>query len=106
MEITFEKQYLEDLYFNGSSNDKKHRYQPQVVKRYIRVINILRTASRVEDLFPVNSLNYEVLKGDKAGVESVRVGDQYRIEFKTNRVVNETVVTICNILELSNHYSR
>ena len=41
---------------------------------------------------------------DKAGRESVRVNDQYRIEFKSFKLESEIVVTICNILELSNHY--
>ena len=49
-------------------------------------------------------LHYNKLEGDKEGLESVRVNDQYRIEFKTNQIVSETVVTICNIKELSNHY--
>ncbi len=35
---------------------------------------------------------------------SIRVNDQYRIEFTVEQVSSETVVTICNILELSNHY--
>ncbi|MDE7154420.1 MAG: type II toxin-antitoxin system RelE/ParE family toxin [Muribaculaceae bacterium] len=104
MEITFEKEYLSDLYYKGKCSDKKHFFQPQIIKRYIRVIDILQAAERVEDLFPFHSLNYEVLKGDKNGRESVRVNDQYRVEFKTERVVNDTVITVCNILELSNHY--
>lgn len=33
-------------------------------------------------LLRYRSLNYEKLKGDKAGLSSVRVNDQYRIEFK------------------------
>lgn len=45
-----------------------------------------------------------MLTGDKNGIESVRVNDQYRIEFKSSAVVNETVVTICNIIDLTNHY--
>ncbi|MDR3118519.1 MAG: addiction module killer protein, partial [Mediterranea sp.] len=44
------------------------------------------------------------LHGDKEGLQSVRVNNQYRIEFKTTKVVSETVVTICNIIDLSNHY--
>lgn len=104
MEITFDQDYLSDLYYKGVSNDKKHRYQPQIIRKYIRVIDILRAADRVEDLFRINSLNYEALTGDKAGRESVRVNEKYRIEFKTEKVVNETVITICNILEMSNHY--
>lgn len=104
MEITFDKEYLSDLYYKGQCTDKKHRFQPQIIRKYIRVVDTLRGVSCVEDLFGFHSLNYEALKGDKKGIESVRVNNQYRIEFKTNQIVNETIVNICNILELSNHY--
>lgn len=104
MEITFDKEYLSDLYYDGKCRDKRHRYQPQIIRKYIRVIDILRNAPRIEDLFTLNSLNYEVLKGDKRGIESVRVNDQYRIEFKTTQFENNGVIIICNILDLSNHY--
>jgi proteic killer suppression protein len=51
-----------------------------------------------------NGLNYEKLKGDKAGLSSVRINDQYRIEFEEKTTGEQAVVTICNIVELSNHY--
>ena len=51
-----------------------------------------------------NSLNYEKLKGDKEGLSSVRVNDQYRIEFEERTREGETIATICNITDLSNHY--
>ena len=104
MEITFDKRYLKELYETGKTGDKKHRFQPQTVRKYRKTIDLLESVSVVEDLFRYNSLHHEVLRGDKAGLESVRVDDRYRIEFKTARVVSETVVTICNIIELSNHY--
>ena len=93
-----------ELYFHGKTSDKKHRFQPNVVSKYRKTIDLLESLSVVEDLFRFKSLHYEALVGDKAGIESVRVNDQYRIEFKTTRVVSEVVVTVCNILELSNHY--
>jgi proteic killer suppression protein len=104
MKITFDKKYLEELYEIGRTTDKKYRFQPDIVKRYQARIKTLEKASNVEDLYAINSLHYEVLKGNKNGISSVRVNHQYRIEFKTTQVVSETVVTICNILELSNHY--
>ena len=58
----------------------------------------------IEELYAIRSFHYEVLKGDKAGISSIRVNDQYRIEFTVKQSTSETVVTICNILELSNHY--
>jgi proteic killer suppression protein len=52
------------------------------------------------------SLNYERLKGDKKDLESVRVNDKYRIEFRSRIEGTEPdeVVTICSIEELTNHY--
>jgi proteic killer suppression protein len=104
MEIKFGKEYLRELYEVGKVTDKKYRFQPQTIAKYQKTVGILKSVSRVEDLFKYNGLRYEVLHGDKNGLESVRVNDQYRIEFKTTKVVSETVVTICDILELSNHY--
>ena len=61
-------------------------------------------ANFVQESWVTRSFHYEVLKGDKAGISSIRVNDQYRIEFTVKQSTSETVVTICNILELSNHY--
>lgn len=104
MEIIFGKKYLEELYLKGKASDKKHRFQPQVIAKYRKTIDLLESLTGTEDLYRYHSLNYEVLKGDKQGIESVRVNDQYRIEFKTTRIMSEIVVTVCNIQELSNHY--
>ena len=105
MEIVFEKDYLRELYYDGKTNDKHHRYQPQIVKKYVNVVNILDSVTKVEDLFRYNSLHYEKLHGDKEGFESVRVNDQYRIEFISSENVEKSI-TICNITELSNHYKK
>ena len=58
----------------------------------------------VNSLMKYNSLNYERLKGNKQGLSSVRVNDQYRIEFEEVVVGEDNVATICNIVDLSNHY--
>ena len=79
-------------------------FQPEIVKRYKKGIDYLKQARNIEELFLLPSLHYEVLKGDKAGVSSIRVNDHYRIEFTVEQVSEPIVVTICNIIELSNHY--
>jgi len=104
MDIKFDKKYLQELYEIGVTTDKKHRFQPAIVKRYQARIETLEDAENTAKLFTINSLRYEKLHGDKEGLESIRVNDQYRIEFKTTQVVSETVITVCNIIELSNHY--
>ena len=55
-------------------------------------------------MFDYKSLNYEKLIGDKKGISSVRVNDQYRIEFEEELEDGKTIATICNITDLSNHY--
>jgi len=75
-----------------------------VVKRYKRAVDYLKWVSRKEDLFRINSLHFEALKGNKTGRFSIRVNDQYRIEFTMTENADEPIMTICNIVELSNHY--
>lgn len=105
MKIEFEKDYLEQLYSFGKAKGKKHRYPKGVVSKYIQTIDKLRAADRIEDLFPIRSLNYEKLRGNKKGFESVRVNNQYRIEFRSSvEGIEPDYVTICSIVELSNHY--
>lgn len=104
MIVTFDKDYLKELYESGKTNDKKHRFQPEIVRRYKRCIDYLKWASSKEALFPINSLRFEALTGDKSGLSSIRVNDKYRIEFTLNESAKEPRLTICNIVELSNHY--
>jgi proteic killer suppression protein len=67
----------------------------------------LNLMCRVPDtiaLAKYNGLNFENLKGIKAGISSIRVNKQYRIEFTVTDTGVESIATVCNILELSNHY--
>lgn len=104
MFVTFEEVYLQELYEKGKASDKKHRFQPDIVKRYKKCIDILLTAEKVENLMLINSLNYEVLTGDKQGISSIRVNDKYRIEFTVKETIDKPIITVCNIIDLSNHY--
>ncbi|MDR0230571.1 MAG: type II toxin-antitoxin system RelE/ParE family toxin [Dysgonamonadaceae bacterium] len=104
MIVSFEQPYLRDLYETGKSYDKKHRFQPPVIEKYKERIDTLKKAHRIEDLFPITSLNYKVLQGDKQGISSIRVNQKYRIEFTVERSENDILLTVCNIQELSNHY--
>jgi proteic killer suppression protein len=104
MDITFEKDYLQEIYRTGKITGKKHRFQPAIIRKYIRVVDLMVDQPDTESLKKYNSLNYKKLKGDKAGLSSVRVNDQYRIEFKEKSVDNQVIATICSIVELSNHY--
>ena len=90
MIIEFDKDYL--------------RYQPEVIRGYQKAVFVLSSANTITDLFRNNALNYEVLKGDKKGISSVRINRQYRLEFTVRDVMNEQIVTVCRLLDISNHY--
>lgn len=104
MIVIFEKTYLKELYENGKSSDKKHRFQPSIAKRYKDRIDLLKKISSKEELFPFKSLHFEALRGDKNGIFSIKVNDQYRLEFSLDENVKQPILNICNIVELSNHY--
>ncbi len=101
MIIKFEKYYLQELYEQGKARNKKYRFQKAIIKQYKKTIDKLKAANRIEDLYKIKSLHYEILKGDKEGIEAVYINIKYRIEF---RLSIEGEITICNILELSKHY--
>ena len=106
MDIEFTENYLKELYEEGKSSSKKGGFQKDIIKRYKNAIDKLRVATKIEDLFPIKSLNYEKLHGNKKGLESIRVNDKYRIEF-ISRIEGEEPhsITICAIVNLSNHYA-
>ena len=94
MIVTFDKEYLKELYETGKANDKKHHFQPEIIRRYKRCIDIMINVSNITALYKYNGLNFEKLSGN----------NQYRIEFIVTEMRGEIVTTICNIIELSNHY--
>ncbi len=103
MKIIFEKEYLEELYTTGKTKSKKYRFQSEVVHKYIKTVDKLRAANRIEDLFVIRSLHYEKLVGNKKGLESVQITLQYRLEFISSFSEIESI-TICSLLDISKHY--
>lgn len=105
MDVVFKRKYLQELYTQGVCGDKHHRYQPQIIRKYKRIIDLMKVELNVLGLAKYGSLHYEHLHGDKEGVSSVRLNDQFRIEFVEERKNDELIATILNITELSNHYN-
>lgn len=106
MFIEFDKEYLRELFEQGRTDDKKHRYQPEVIKGYNKCVMMLKRSANIEELYRINSLNYEALKGDKAGISSVRINKKYRLEFTVREIMNEQIITICRLFDISNHYKK
>ena len=104
MTIEFEDKALEELYTEGFTNNHKYkRLSRDIVKRYIKVVNYIKAANRVEELFLINSLHYEKKKGDLNGIEAVRVTDQYRLFFHSSPDKNGIIVHAL-LIEISKHY--
>ncbi|MBQ2182451.1 MAG: hypothetical protein II400_09430 [Bacteroidaceae bacterium] len=45
MIVTFEQIYLQELYTKGKANDKHHRFQPQIVSKYVKVVNLMKPST-------------------------------------------------------------
>lgn len=102
MEIDFENEYLEDIY-QGIRITGKPKYQKDVINKFIKVVNILKSIPRIETMFQMNSLNYEKLLGNRADLSSVRVTIQFRLEFRELTNPQGKVFKF-TITDLSNHY--
>ncbi len=102
MEIKFDKEYLEELYYDGKASNKKYRFQPQVIKKYQKRVDTLASVTRIEELFTLNSLNFEAMGSSDS--YSIRIDYYYRLEFQVSNSELEPIVTICLITEITNHY--
>ena len=104
MSIEFENTALEELYTNGTTRDHKYkRLSKDIVKQYIKVVNYMKAARRLEDLFLIKSLHYEKKKGDLNGVDAVWINNQYRLLFNSTPDERGIVVNAL-IFEISKHY--
>ncbi|MEI6050301.1 MAG: type II toxin-antitoxin system RelE/ParE family toxin [Bacteroidota bacterium] len=102
MIIKFENDYLENL-FTGEPIKGKPKYNDSVIKKFKKVILILKNVESSIELSKFRGLNFEALKGNKKGLHSISVDYGYRLEFKLeNDVIQLTEIVI--IEELSNHY--
>ena len=104
MFIEFGEKSLEDLYLTGSTDDKKYERLPKdIKKRYVKVVNMLRAARRIEDLFLINALHYKKKEGDLKDIEAIWINDKYRLLFRSTPDENSIIVNAL-LIEISKHY--
>ena len=104
MNVEFEDIALEDLFLTGTTSDKRYKRLPQdIVKRYVKVVNYLRAARRIEDLFNIYSLHYERKKGNMKETEAVWINDQYRLLLKSSPD-DQGIIVNALLTEISKHY--
>lgn len=66
-------------------------------------MDTLMAATRLEDLFVFNSLNFESLEG-LSNAYSIRIDVHYRLMFRLRMEGNEPMITICTVTDITNHY--
>lgn len=104
MNVDFEIAALEELYTTGSTQEKVYARLPEdIVKRYVKVVNYLKAARRIEELFQIKSLHYEKKKGNLKGVDAVWINDQYRLLFYSSPDKDGIVVNVL-LSDISKHY--
>ncbi len=79
--------------------DEAHRMRlPFAVIKMARARLVQLEAARDErDLRMLKSLNYKKKQASPEGRRSIRINDQYRIEFTLSEIVNPPVITIAEI---------
>ena len=104
MKIYFEDVALEELYVSGATSSNQYRkLAKDVVKQYVKVVNYIRAARRIEDLYCIKSLHYEKKKGDLNGIDAVWINKQYRLLFNSSPN-EEGIVVNALLFEISKHY--
>ena len=104
MVVQFNNVYLEQLYI-GEPVKGKPKYSSQVIEKFIKRVDTLKNLKNAEELYKLKSLRFERLKGDKKQLYSIRINDQYRIEFELDNEVLRLAEMI-TIEELSKHYEK
>lgn len=102
MKLRFSDLYYEDMY-EGRPLKGKPRFSEQIIRSCNKKIEILKQTARSPDLYKLKSLHFKELDGDKQGIYSIRLNDQYRLEF---RLENEevTLIEIITVDRISKHY--
>jgi len=105
MHITTDDDALLELYTTGKTRDKRYNKLPHsTVIGFVKAVNIMKNASRIEDLYQHHGLNYERMKGSLRDYESVRCDSRYRLMFKSSALENEIVITEVELFEITDHY--
>ena len=98
MEICFKTRKLQKQYQNSREAEKA--YGPEVARKYILRINILKQASDLNEACTLPGLRCHPLKGNRQGQWAVKLTGYYRLIFTPE---GERLEIAC-IEEVSKHY--
>lgn len=81
-----------DLAFNGG-------FGREVVRGYRKVMRFIRDAKDERDFRAVRSLNFEKLRGDRAGRYSMRLNRQWRLILAIETDANGNTMAVIEIVD-------
>jgi len=98
MKFSFQTKELANLCYQGKGAED---YPDFIVNSFFRKISQIKRAKNENDLRALKSNHFEKLKG-KDNLYSIRLNDQYRLEFS----ILESSEKELFIKRISNHYSK
>ncbi|KAB7885199.1 type II toxin-antitoxin system RelE/ParE family toxin [Poseidonibacter ostreae] len=99
MEVNFKTKKLEKQYIQSKEAIKE--YGPQVGRKYIQRITILKTAKSFEELYSLPGLKFHPLKGNRKGEFAISLTGFWRLIITND---GEGNFDIAKIEEVSDHY--
>ena len=76
-------------------------FQPEVVKGFRKVMQVIRAAADERDFYAMRSLHFEKLKGDRANQRSLRLNIKWRLIVEIESADPKNIVVI---VDIENHY--
>jgi len=93
MIISFANRLTDDLY-HGVSSSRVRRLPPKIQKSALYKLDVLNAAIELDDLRSPPGNRLEALKGNYAGLHSLRINAQWRIIFRwqSGRVIDVQII--------------
>ena len=101
MKVAFKTKELEQLYTIPLNEIRgKQKFSKEVIKQYQAKVRVLTVIENLKDLYPIRSLNFEALSGNRKSQFSIRLNKQFRLII----IEAEDELIEIEIIEISKHY--
>lgn len=98
LQVNFRTKKLEKQYLDGRT--AAAAYGPDVGRRYIQRVILLKSVSNVSELSKLPGLRYHPLTGDRKGQHAITLIGRWRLIF----TLSGNTLDIAMVEEVSNHY--
>jgi proteic killer suppression protein len=96
MDVEYEDESLERLETDPSYDGGHSR---PVVKAFRKTVQLIKAAPDERAFYAMKSLHFEKLKGKLAGIQSMRLNDQWRLLIRLEKRANGKIVVIISIAD-------